>query len=45
MQIYDSRNAADKFGFDQTMKKTMPFKRAKIDYATFNRPIDSKYLK
>jgi uncharacterized protein (DUF2225 family) len=27
------------------MKKTVPFKRAKIDYSTFNRPIESKHLK
>jgi len=43
--MYDSRNAADKFSFDQTMKKAMPFKRRKIDYSTFNKPIDSKNLK
>jgi uncharacterized protein (DUF2225 family) len=43
--MYDSRNAADKFSFDQTMKKAMPFKRRKIDSATFNKPIESKNLK
>ena len=43
--MYDSRNAADKFTYDQSMKKALPFKRTKIDYATFNKPIDSKNLK
>ncbi len=43
--LYDPREATEKFSFDQTMKRTLPFKRAKINYATFHRKIESKNLK